>query len=104
MAAKIDEKLLHGSWLHAHEEDAPGRPTFRPEAYPLPPARGRYGYEFMSGGRLRKREPGATDRRSFVEGTWSLDEEGRIAVRIPGRPDEVFEVEAIAPVRLVLKR
>ena len=46
----LDRNLLQRCWLHAHEEDSPGKEVFRPDTHPLPPARGRFGYEFRSDG------------------------------------------------------
>src|SRR6185369_9967789 len=100
MPANVDPKLLERGWLHAHEEDSPGRAVFRPDTHPLPPSRGRFGYRFESGGRVVKTGPGATDRRGSAQGTWRLDPQGRVVISIPGKPDEIMEVESVEPDRL----
>jgi hypothetical protein len=41
-----DEKILVGTWLHAHEEDTATEAVYRPADFDFPPARGRRGYEF----------------------------------------------------------
>jgi hypothetical protein len=102
--AQIDPQRLQRVWLHAHEEDSPGRAVFRPDSHPLPPSRGRFGYQFLPGGRVKKLGPGPTDRRSSQDGTWSMDPTGRITVRIPGQPDEVLEVESLEDDRLIVKK
>ncbi len=101
----LDAIVLHGGWLHAHEEDEPGRMVFRPSSYPLPPARGRDGYTFQPGGRVTRIGSGPTDRTSAVEGTWSLDPEGLIRIRMPGDTDDrVLQVLSLDKDRLVVKR
>lgn len=104
MAANIDPKLLERGWVHAHEEDSPGKVVFRPDTHALPPSRGRSGYQFQSGGRVVKTGPGPTDRRTAVQGTWKADPQGRLVISIPGKADEILEVEAIGPDRLVIKK
>ena len=100
----INKAALHGRWLHAHEEDAAGESVFRPASHPLPPARGRTGYEFMADGRVAVLGPGPTDRAAKHDGTWSLDASGRITIRIPGRADQVLEVVSLDADRLAMKK
>jgi hypothetical protein len=49
MGATMDldhmERLLAGTWRHAHEEDTPSQTVFRLASVKLPPARGRTGFE-----------------------------------------------------------
>lgn len=104
MAAKMTEAMLRGRWLHAHEEDEPGRIVFRPASHQLPPARGRVGFDFRPEGRLARIGSGPTDQTTLTEGHWSVDSEGRITIRMPGRPDEILEVLLHAGDRLVLKK
>jgi hypothetical protein len=104
MAANVNENLLQRRWLHAHEEDSPGLAVFRPETHPLPPARGRTGYEFLPGGRLVRIGPGPTDRTLASQGTWTLDAQGRVIVQIPGQSEEVLEISTLDADRLVVKR
>jgi len=99
----IDKSLLHGRWLHAHEEDASGELVFRPASHPLPPARGRAGYEFLASGRVATIGPGPTDRTVQQEGTWSLDANNRLTIRMPGQADQVLAISALDPDRLVVK-
>jgi len=104
MAGRIDPRLLQRSWLHAHEEDTPGKTVFRPSTYALRPSRGRNGYEFLAGGRVIRLGHGPTDRRTSAQGTWSLDTQGRVTIHIPGSPDEVFQIENLEQDRLVVKK
>jgi hypothetical protein len=104
MLGNVDEQLLQRGWVHAHEEDMPGKAVFRPDTQQLPPSRGRIGYEFQPGGRVVKRGPGPTDRRTSTVGTWTIDPEGRLTIRLPGAPDEVLQVEALDADRLVIKK
>ncbi len=104
MASRIDTSLLHGRWLHAHEEDTPDGMVFRPAETPLPPARGRTGYEFLGDGRSRKLGPGPADRTARAEGRWRLEGENRIVNSVTGSDDEVLEIASLEPGRLVIKK
>src|SRR5262245_33485252 len=98
----IDKRLLEGKWLHAHEEDRGGRTTLRPASHALPPARGRVGYEFHPDGRLSCWRPGSTDRTEQATGTWRLDPDGRIEIRLPGKATTTMGVVTADADRLVL--
>jgi hypothetical protein len=100
----IDHRMLERRWVHAHEEDRPGQAVFRPEDDRLPPSRGRTEYEFQPGGRLVKRGPGPTDRKTSAVGTWSIDPQNRLTIRIPGAPDEVLQIEQLDADRLILNK
>jgi len=103
MAVKINRAMLHGGWLHSHEEDEPGQMVFKSSTQQLPPSRGRDGYEFHPDGRVTRIGSGASDRTTAAGGHWSADSEGRITIRMPGRPEEVLEVIAQDKDRLVVK-
>jgi hypothetical protein len=103
MAVKIDQAMLHGGWLHSHEEDEPGRMVFKSSSQQLPPARGRTGYEFHPDGRLTRIGSAPTDRTTEAQGHWSVDPEGRITIRMPDQPEKVLEVIAQDKDRLVVK-
>lgn len=104
MPKKIKEKDLLQSWLHAHEEDTPTTTVFLPQSHPFPPSRGRTGYEFQPEGHLVEQGPGPTDRRQTSTGSWSLDEQNRLVLRMPGKPEQVLEIESLEPGRLVIKK
>ncbi len=104
MPQKIETTLLHGRWLHAHEEDSADKITYRSATSPLPPSRGRTGYEFLPEGRLRRIAPGADDRTASSDGTWSVDSEGRIVIRLSGGATETLKVVALDHERLVVER
>ena len=103
MPPRIDERMLLGTWLHAHEEDTPGQTVFRSPAAPLPPARGRQGYEFLPGGKVIRLRSGAVDRAASAEGTWSIEPTGRVIVKLPGQPDKQLEVISVDTDRLLVK-
>jgi len=100
----FNEELLHRNWLHSHEEDTPGKKVFRPDSYSLPPSRGRNGYDFHAGGSVTRLAPGPTDRRTTRQGTWSVDAQGRVTIRIPGQSDEVLEIDTLDADRLIVKK
>ena len=74
------------SWLHAPEESSEEELVFRPEGYPLPPARGRMLLELADDGSFTALAPGPVDA--------------------PVPTDELsgWAVGAIEPDRLVLRR
>jgi hypothetical protein len=98
------EELLCRRWIHAHEEDASGTSVFRPDTFPLPPSRGRRGYEFNADGAVLLISPGPTDRRETTRGTWSTLPGGGILLRVPGRPEEVIDIESLSLERLVIRK
>jgi hypothetical protein len=104
MPQKINKKLLQRRWLHAHEEDTPGKMVFRPDTYALPPSRGRTGYEFQPGGQVERVGPGPTDRHSSTQGTWKIDSQDELTIDIPGAPTEVFTIGDLDTDRLILKK
>ena len=95
---------LQGRWLHAHEEDSGDSLVFRPATYELPPARGRTGYEFQDDGRLTVVGPGPTDRTATRSGTWSVSDDRQLTIRVPGQPEQVFEITTLDADRLGLKK
>jgi hypothetical protein len=38
------------------------------------------------------------------QGTWTVDDKGRITIRIQGYPDEVMEIDALDSDRLIVKK
>jgi hypothetical protein len=103
MRPQVDASLLRGRWLHAHEEDQPGQKVFRPPSHPLPPSRGRTGYEFHPDGRLTTLGSGPDDRSMAVEGSWSMDPQGRLTIQAPGGTPEVLDVLELGHDRLVVR-
>ena len=99
----MDRTLLHQRWIHSHEEDTPTTQVYRPASYKLPPARGRRSFELKPDGRLVSRDIGPDDRGVAGEGTWELDGDRLRLHRSSGR-DEVYQIEALAPDRLVLRK
>lgn len=66
---------LFGVWIHAREEDTDDVHVYRPRGHPLPPARGRDGFELFADGRARLLSPGPNDAGASEEGRWeALDE------------------------------
>ncbi len=98
------ESSLPGHWVHSHEEDSGNRMVFRPSTHPFPPSRGRYGYRLEKGGALHVVRPGPTDKREFVDGTWSLEEGGILVLRPAGEGPLRFQIVSVDPERLVVNR
>jgi len=68
----INAAQLVGAWTHSHEEDREGLEMWRAADYPLPPARGRTSFTLFPGHRAAVGTPGADDRGTTNDGTWSL--------------------------------
>src|SRR5690349_14812311 len=103
MVGRIDENLLQRVWVHSHEEDTSNTRIFRPDTAKLPPSRGRTSYEFRQGGVVVKHAPGPDDKRATNQGTWTMDANGCIAVRMSGVPDEVLCVDSLDCFKLAIK-
>lgn len=69
----ISPELLHGRWLHAHEEDTEDVMVFRPATADLPPSRGRQGLELSPDGSCTEVRPGRNDRPQATSGRWRLE-------------------------------
>ncbi|RZU00635.1 hypothetical protein [Rivibacter subsaxonicus] len=80
MAAAFDESRLLGTWWRVAEQDEPGLNVFRREGAPLPPARGRRGFELRPDGVATLFGPGPTDRRIGSTSRWSVDADGLLHV------------------------
>lgn len=104
MTGKIDKALLARGWLHAHEEDTQGKLVFRPDTAALPPSRGRDGYRFSADGTAVRIGSGPSDRGTSTNGTWTIDPQGRVELRLPGMPNEVLNIESLDSDRLILRK
>jgi hypothetical protein len=81
---------LFQHWVHAHEEDSGDVQVYRPADHPLPPARGRRGFELKPDGELILYGPGPSDRPVATTGRWSSSGAGR--VRLGDRELEIVSV------------
>jgi hypothetical protein len=88
MAELPPELFQH--WVHAHEEDTGDLQVYRPADYPLPPARGRRGFELKPDGELIVYGPDASDRPAATAERWSPSGSGRL--RLGGRELEIVSV------------
>jgi hypothetical protein len=88
MAELPPELFQH--WVHAHEEDSGDVQVYRPVDHPLPPARGRRGFELKPDGELILYGPGASDRPEATTDRWSPSGSGR--VRLGDRELEILSV------------
>ncbi len=77
--------------------------VFRPSESEFPPARGRMSIELLPGGQLEYAGPGPDDRRISRTGTWTLHGQ-EIALKVPGRTEERYQIESVDEHRLVLRR
>jgi hypothetical protein len=92
---------VFGTWIRVPEEESgSGVEIYRPEGRPLPPARGRVGFEVSPDGGFQYHGIGATDVPSTVEGRWRSERPGEISVELGGRG---FTLEIVDTAEDVLK-
>jgi hypothetical protein len=105
--ATADEKLLVGTWLHAHEEDTGTEAVYRPADFEFPPARGRRGYEFRPDHTGAYIGIAARDGAARTSCKWRLRKKrGGVEVELTfddGRK-EVLRVASLDKKRLVLRK
>lgn len=65
------DACLQREWLFVPEESSGATLAYRPADYPLGPARGRFGYEFLAGGQLVYRGIGPADGPLTSPGQWA---------------------------------
>ena len=97
---------LFRHWVHSNEEDEDDLLVYRPAGYPLPPARGRRGFELREDGTFVEHGIAATDKRATLEGRWEVEAPGRVRIRFAdaARADVTFEVVSPEEDRLTLRR
>ncbi|MBB5119192.1 hypothetical protein AF335_15220 [Streptomyces eurocidicus] len=83
-------------WVHSFEEDSPGATVYRPEDFPFPPARGRRGMEFLTGGVFVDHPLGRGDAEESVRGCWRVSGAGRLRVWFPGTGRGGRELEVLS--------
>lgn len=104
MSSPIPMGDLTKAWVHAHEEDSGSVIVYRPADYPLPPSRGRHGFQLKPNGALVLTGPGPTDRAMRTAGTWQL-----VGDRLELSADDqqlrrVLRIKAVDPERLVVEK
>jgi len=105
MAEPIDKKLLLRHWVHSREEDTATETVYRPSGFPLPPSRGRTGFEFNGDGTFKRIGIGATDISSVTQGAWKIEaaDAKEVAVKVDGE-SQLMEIQDLRPDRLAIKK
>ena len=98
------EELLHGRWVHSHEEDTDTEMVFRPSTHDFPPSRGRTSFELRPDGSYSERSPGPVDVPDESTGSWSLEGDRLILGAEGDRPGHAWEIAAADEDRLVVRR
>jgi hypothetical protein len=102
----IRPELLHQQWVHAYEEDTPTEVVYRPAGHPLPPARGRQGFELRPDQTVTNIGIGRTDAPEETAGSWELEEKEVPVLRITLDTGEsqAMKITSVEPDRLVLEK
>lgn len=106
MGEKINPALLHRQWVHAHEEDTATEMVFRSAETPLPPARGRDGFELRADKTASHIAIGPTDVSEEAPGSWKLDESDppRLQISLTTGEKQSLQVVSVANDRLVVRK
>ena len=95
--------LVGRVWVRVPEEESGEGRVYRPEDFPIPPARGRESLLFLADGAVESTAPGRGDAPTTARGRWSADggSASAIAVDLEGRAERLSVVE-LGPDRLTL--
>ncbi len=102
--AELRQEALHGTWVHAHEEDTGEEMVFRPASHPLPPSRGRMSLELRPDGTYLERSPGPVDVPEESGGSWELEGDRLVLGGEGDRPGHAWRVASADRDRLVVRR
>lgn len=105
MDQSLNQVLLCRRWVHSQGEDSATESVYRPAGFPLPPSRGRSGFEFKPDGTYKRIGIGATDISRVEAGTWKIDDAhaDQIHVEIAGE-ENVLQIRDLAPDRLTIQK
>ena len=105
MDLPLKQDLLCRRWVRSRGEDSATELVYRPADFPLPPSRGRSGFEFKEDGTFKRIGIGATDISRVEAGTWRIDDAqpDQIHVEVAGE-DKVFQIQDLAPDRLSIQK
>jgi hypothetical protein len=105
MKKQDTERILRRRWVHSHEEDTEEERVFRPAAFEFPPSRGRRSFELKPDGGLVEGRIGPTDRPLETQGTWELEDDDRLVLRLdPSETPRVMQIASVEEDRLVIKK
>jgi hypothetical protein len=96
-------QALERAWRHSQEEDQGAVQVYRPATYAFPPARGRTGYTFGSGGQLMQLDIAPTDGSLPVAGRWRWDNAHVLHLTLAGPPAQDYRLEVVELTNDVLK-
>jgi len=97
------EELLHGRWVHAHEEDSNGEMVFRRAGQPMPRSRGRTSLELLPDGSYVERTPGPVDVPEESRGSWALEGDRLILGADGDGPGHAWELVALGGDRFTVR-
>ena len=92
-------------WVHSYEEDTDSESVYRPASFAFPPARGRTGFELLPDMSCRLVGIAAADGSEVTEGTWEIEGEDTLCIRIKRRgTGQVLRVASIDHDRLAIRK
>lgn len=100
----VDDDALHGTWLHAHEEDDGDQLVYRPASHPLPPSRGRDGFDLSPGGALTNIGIAPADGKLETTGNWNVDDDVLHLQTDDAHQRRTLKIVSLAPDKLVVTR
>ena len=87
----FNKEYLFQKWVHNQAEDKNNVQAFRPEGYPLPPARGRTGIEFKKDGSFINYEIAPTDGSLLVNGNWEQKNKNSREINVSVKAGKVMK-------------
>jgi hypothetical protein len=104
--SQINREAVAGSWVHSHEEDAPGQAVYRPSTFAFPPSRGRGGFDLNPDGSATEFGPGAADQTAARAVRWEVGADGQLKIYAPGShaPSRVLKIASAGPDKLVVHK
>jgi hypothetical protein len=105
MDLPLNQDLLCRRWVHSRGEDSSTEEVYRPADYPLPPSRGRSGFQFNADGTFKRIGIGSTDVSKVKEGTWEINPANpdQIHVEIEGQ-DKLLKIRDLTHDRLTIQK
>jgi hypothetical protein len=100
----LKKEAIINTWMHSHEEDTSDSMIFRRKDYPLPPSRGRTGYNFNADGTVIKIAPGADDRTQEMTGKWTLEGNHLLKIQLPGSPVIMLDINSLDEDCLIVRK
>lgn len=83
-------------WIHSSRETSGDVLTYRPREYPLPPARGRSGFELRRDGTVLRLDIAPTDGSRGMDGRWESPAPDQLRITYDDGHVEILTIIAVS--------